>query len=144
MTYTFHHVDHVLDRPTSIQKRRLTKFSLILRWLVALCMACAAVNTVLVVKFYASLPRAASQADRNTPLPRPNQYMRLESLDISQLDGYSSIDPLINYAPIMAQVSTQDPHHVFPDDSHRLFTLFGTVSPEDRYFLVNDTVSPCP
>lgn len=98
-------------------------------------------NAVFMAMLYSRLYRTTPRVDRNSRLPRPNQYIGLELLNSSQLSGISTLGPIINHAPIMTQVSTEAPKYVFPDDTHRLFTLFGTVSSEDRRFLVNDTAS---
>lgn len=73
-------------------------------------------------------------------LPRPNQFIGLENIDRNRSD-FEKPKPFANWASILTQVNVKQPDYVYPDDTRRRFSHVGTISPDDKQFLVNDSVS---
>lgn len=107
-------------------------------WLLSACTVGIALNTALVALIYTHLNTPL--LNRGSPLPRPNQFIGLDTINMSLYHDYSP-EPIVNHAPILTQINSASANLVFPDDLRRHFTFVGTVYPEDRHFFVNESVS---
>jgi hypothetical protein len=103
--------------------------------------ACTALNAILLARSHfstASLLVDGENLPGSSPLPRPNQYIGLDT--VNRTEHPFTAKPMANYAPLLTQVSPTDPARVFPVDSRRWFSRIGTLSPDDRHFYVEDGV----
>lgn len=107
-------------------------------WLLSACTVGIALNTALVALIYTHLNTPL--LNRGSPLPRPNQFIGLDTINMSLYHDYSP-EPIVNHAPILTQINSASANFVFPDDLRRHFTFVGTVYPEDRHFFVNESTS---
>lgn len=101
------------------------------------CVACT-LTSLLLAGFALPVAKQTSNipsGDAN--LPRPNQYIGLDLVDYSTSD----FEPIVNFPPILTQVDSAHADFVFPDDSRRWLSWIGVVSPDDRHFLINSTVT---
>ncbi|TCD68385.1 hypothetical protein EIP91_010894 [Steccherinum ochraceum] len=73
---------------------------------------------------------------RSTRLERVDQFSRLNPTNCTTHAKQS----FINHAPILTQIDEARPTYVYPDDAGRFMTTAGMVSPEDRHFVVADSV----
>ncbi|KAI0028069.1 hypothetical protein K488DRAFT_26743, partial [Vararia minispora EC-137] len=106
----------------------------------AICVSCTLFNAVLLIHArFTSFVGSPSQSMTNyARLPRPNQYIGLDT--INRTEHPFTAKPIINFAPLLTQVSEAEPTLVFPVDSHRWFSWIGTLSPDDRHFYVDNKV----
>jgi hypothetical protein len=107
--------------------------------LTVLCLAWSALNTALL--FFSGGGSSGSQVvGRDTVLRRPSQYIGLDDV-YRNVTGVVPPPPIVNHPTILAQISSTHKDKVFPDDSHRVLTPIGLISPEDRHFLVDHDAS---
>lgn len=107
------------------------------RWALLVAILCAAINIGLFLTSPHSTP-----SPNFSRLPRPNQYIGLERVNRKALNA-SSPGPIITFGQVQTQVSMARQKYVFPVDPRRqYFRGMGTVSLDDKQFIVNDTVRP--
>lgn len=105
----------------------------------AISLVCAILSFLLylVPTITVEIPAVQSQ----TPLPRPNQYIGLDSINRTALNA-TSPSPIVTYSALLAQFSLAEPAYVYPVMGHDYFERdFGTISPDDKYFAVDQRVS---
>ncbi len=76
---------------------------------------------------------------RFTPLPRPNPFVGLATVNRTGVNT-TQLGPVVTWPALLTQISSADKNYVYPVDSARFFTSFGTVSPGDQRFQVNHDV----
>ncbi|KAI0318448.1 hypothetical protein OF83DRAFT_1171081 [Amylostereum chailletii] len=82
------------------------------------------------------LPASISTyAVQNKGLRRPSHYIGFETIDRAQYPF--TPEPLVNFAPLLTQVSEANPGFVYLDEPHRWLSWEGTMSPDDRHFYVD-------
>jgi len=79
------------------------------------------------------------ELDRFTPLPRPNKFIGLADIDRSAVNT-TQLGPIVTWPTLLKQISSVNTTYVYPDDLARFFTSFGTISPNDRRFRVNQEI----
>lgn len=101
------------------------------------CVLCTIINVALLTRgqLFSVLPQS-SPGRQTTSLARPNQYIGLETVNRTRFPFIAK--PIVNFAPLLTQVSNAEPDLVYPVDIHRWLSPFGTVSPDDRHFYVDD------
>ncbi|KAF8507287.1 hypothetical protein BU17DRAFT_22552, partial [Hysterangium stoloniferum] len=118
-------------------------------WIFLACIGCTFLNLYLVRSSFPSTSTSNSKPPtydvleglhRTGQLPRPNQYIGLDRVNRTQYNSPAP-PPLINYPPILTQVSSEKADFVFPDDTHRWLSWWGSVAPDDRHFVVNETTN---
>lgn len=110
----------------------------ILRGATLLCLALTTVNVYLLH----GLERQQATPDYryDGSLPRPNQFIGLETVDRTRPD-YQRPKPFYTPPMVMTQVDRTKEDFVFPDDTRRWLSVIGTVSPDDKHFQVTTSVS---
>jgi hypothetical protein len=109
-------------------------------WAFLGCFICTIVNLFIVRTSLQAASVQLAVPQRTASLPRPNQYIGLETVNRTGA-GFAAPKPLVNHPPILTQVSSVNKNFVFPDEPHRWFSWVGTVSPDDRHFLVSKEAS---
>ncbi|GJE91773.1 hypothetical protein PsYK624_079240 [Phanerochaete sordida] len=107
-------------------------------WAVLVSLLCTVLNVTL---FFSDPSSPSVSTSKSIRLPRPNQYIGLERVNRKYLNA-TPPDPIVTFGLVLTQVSSMRPQYVFPVDTHRTFLpTVGTVSADDKPFVVNSTIS---
>lgn len=105
-----------------------------------LAIACTIFN--LVYLGYLAIPYILHRELDLASLPRPNQFIGLESINYTK-HPFPNVK-IATFAGVIAQIDRSRPKFVYPVDPRRRSTYFGTVSPEDRNVLATNQASSIP
>lgn len=131
----------VLHPPEASHTHRTYNLTLS-RTAIIISLLCALLNVALFLSRPAPSPDFSPFShERTDALPRPNPYIGLERV---RRNRTIRLAPIVNFGPVLTQVSSEKPDRIFPDDVRRYFDpAAGTISPDDRRIVVNNTVSGC-
>jgi len=99
------------------------------------CMLCTGANLLILGHFM----DVNVTLDRFTPLPRPNPFIGLANVNRTGVNT-TQLGPVVTWPALLTQISSADKNYIYPVDSARFFTSFGTVSPGDQRFQVNHDI----
>ncbi|KAL6299315.1 hypothetical protein BKA93DRAFT_829974 [Sparassis latifolia] len=77
-------------------------------------------------------------SSRGQALRRPNPYVNLDK--VLQNVTYT-FPPIVNFPPLVLQISTSDRHRTMREDSRQWHSRLGTVYPHDRHITVSHETS---
>ncbi|KAG6897831.1 hypothetical protein C0995_010120, partial [Termitomyces sp. Mi166 len=108
--------------PSAVPMSRLSKIATFL------AIACTSFNLIYLA--YMAIPVLLHREPDLASLPRPNQFIGLESINYTK-HPFPNVK-MATFAGVIAQIDRSRPNFVYPVDPRRRSTYFGTVSPEDR------------
>jgi len=96
------------------QRTTLTRSQTLSAWLLAITIVCTVLDFSMIAWDRFLSPRFASSSDELELLSFQNPYLNLEVLYMNPDFKSSTYDPIINNAPVLAQVSKTEPQKIFP------------------------------
>jgi len=107
------------------------KWNILATWMILIC-------TVLNVIVYFISSSSGGRDGLAKPLRRPNQFIGLDTLSYNRTVLKDDTLSLTTFPTFIHQVDKTKPREVLPSSGRLVFTMFGSISPERRLFLVTE------
>jgi len=107
------------------------KWNILATWMILIC-------TVLNVTVYFLSSPSGGRDGLAKPLRRPNQFIGLDTLPYNRTLLTEDMLSLTTFPTFIHQVDRTKPREVLPSSGKLVFTMFGSISPERRLFLVTE------
>jgi len=107
------------------------KWNILATWMILIC-------TVLNVTVYFLSSPSGGRGGLAKPLPRPNQFIGLDTLPYNRTLLTEDMLSLTTFPTFIHQVNRTKPREVLPSSGELRFTMFGSISPERRLFLLTE------